>query len=483
MFSKTLSDLSLANDIANNAFWHIRGSYNNDDRSFVATLRALLLPRVGDDKIKLDFSRGTFSDTQIRDNPLKAIINASFGSFERGSLLVHSAEASRPESRKALFDAFDEKFVKECKGFQELTNIKEFVAPVMNARFYTNEESQISVVLVESMSMRKWHYIQSFIPRYFKWYFADKPLTTEETALLASLTRRSPDEYERLIEGFAKKFDMRTFLVKNVFGDLERRSRKNELDRADRELHQLRESIEELEMRYAEAIKELDSTNIRRLGLLDIINNAVDGESELIDYVMSNKSIEPISSNDTEFDFIVKTYLDTWDPNLYEKMTKNPRSNLFCGYNIGHQEFEPKENRKKFLDAIYSDDPLLKIKMCGYYKLSLRGDCSSRRNYKYPRGCDDYMANPHLQIFACLGNHASSIRRYLRDGNTMLAIEQCIASCKSMNLTESQTFQPFFEILFKTDRPVIELPDGTSVSPVEAMNWLLEQEKGEKKDA
>ena len=57
------------------------------------------------------------------------------------------------------------------------------------------------------------------------------------------------------------------------------------------------------------------------------------------------------------------------------------------------------------------------------------------------------------------------------------AVEQCVGSCKSINLAESQTFTYFFELLFSTNEKVVELPDHTSVSPSDALEWLNNMEQ------
>lgn len=481
MFNRILSDLTLANDIADQAFSNVDGPAYNGDGSFVATLRALLLPRVGDDRVSFRTSSSDYRPSTIRDNGLKAVVDSAFPDFEPNRLIVHWAKAPDPEYRKALFDELDsdEKgFVKTYPNFHEMTNIRDFVSNVMNARFYTNETDRITVIVVESMTTRKWHYIQSFTPRYFKWYFENAPLTPEETHLLASLTKKSSDDYERIIEVFAGKYDLRSYLIKNVLGDLEMRARRRQLDETNRELDRIRQEIEDLESRYRDWIIRLDDTNIRRAGLIDILNGA-DGDSELVEYFETNKNLDPIRSEGSEFEFIVKTYMDSWDPDLFETLSKKAHSSLYEGYTVGRDIFRSVENRKKFINAIFSEDPLIRMKFCGYYRLDIRGHARSCRGYTYPRTYNDRLPNPHLQKFACLGTHESIINSCLRKGDVVGAVEQCITSCKSMNLTEPQTYQWHFEKLFSTDNKVIELPDHTSVSPVEAMNWLLEQEKKE----
>ena len=191
-----------------------------------------------------------------------------------------------------------------------------------------------------------------------------------------------------------------------------------------------------------------------------------------------------MSSSETRFNFIVKTVLDSWDPELFETMVNKDTSHLYSGYSIGHQEFRTIEARRKFFNAIFSDDPKLRIKLCGLYILDLRGLSSSSSGYHFPRSCSDRLPNPHLHFFNCLGNYQRAINGYLRDGDAVGAVEQCVASCKSINLAEPPTVQRFFEILFRTNADVIELPDHSSVTTVKALEWLNAQDaEKEEKDA
>lgn len=479
MFNRILDDLTLSSDIAGNVFRNIRGDGYNGDRSFVATLRALLHPRIGDDVVRMNLTSSNFGRSGMRGVDSKTLIGASVGDLREGRLQIHNVSASDSEDRKAFFDILDSTdtgFLKLFNNYHEMTNIREFVAPAMNARFYTSEEKKNTVIFVESMNTMKWHYIQSFCPRYFKWYFESSPISEEEKSLLQSLVKRSSDDYERIIEEIASKFDMRSYLIESMVGDLERGARRQQLDRIDQNISEVRAKLERYMSQYRDALSNLDDLNVRRIGLVDIINSDVSGESELVDYLKSNKNIDVIGASGSRFEFIVRSYLDYWDQDIFDSAINRKTSSLYTGYGVRNHAFSDADTRKKFLSAIFSETPLLRIKMCGYYNLDIHGDSTSSRGYSYPKNCKDRLPNPHLHRFNCLGNHQIAINEYLRNGDTVGAVEQCVGSCKSINLAEAPTFTYFFEMLFSTNENVIELPDHTSVSPTEALKWLNERD-------
>ena len=66
----------------------------------------------------------------------------------------------------------------------------------------------------------------------------------------------------------------------------------------------------------------------------------------------------------------------------------------------------------------------------------------------------------------------------LRQRNYIGALEQCIASCKSLNFGDSAVMGEFMKTMWSNGSVsrCIELPDGPVVKPNEAIRWLEEQE-------
>ena len=66
MFNRILDDLTLSSDLAGTIFRNINCDGYNGDRSFVATLRALLHPRIGDNQILGSLTSSTYRARAIR---------------------------------------------------------------------------------------------------------------------------------------------------------------------------------------------------------------------------------------------------------------------------------------------------------------------------------------------------------------------------------------------------------------------------------
>ena len=128
------------------------------------------------------------------------------------------------------------------------------------------------------------------------------------------------------------------------------------------------------------------------------------------------------------------------------------------------------------MDAIFSDDPKFRIRICAEYDLSLTNDVQVHRNVQFPKEIlDRYIPNPHLQYHACLGNHVPAIRAALRENDMIKAIEQCISSAQSVNLAErGATFDPFMTNVFKNNNKILIDSDGNEYTPREALDKLKE---------
>jgi hypothetical protein len=199
---------------------------------------------------------------------------------------------------------------------------------------------------------------------------------------------------------------------------------------------------------------------------------------EISEYFLCNKHLEPIGVDSTCLDFIVSCYLENFDIEMYNRISANFDGYMYKGYDTTCDAFLEDKVRKRFMDVIFCDDPLLKIKTCAHYTIDTMGCVDACSHYKYPSKYFDMLPNMHIQKYGCLGDHRPLIDEALRNGDIIGAIEQCVCSAKSINVGESTTFSSLLAALFDCDaNKIIELPDGTSCTPEEALRWLDAQEK------
>ncbi|MBQ9613046.1 MAG: hypothetical protein IJV14_10740 [Lachnospiraceae bacterium] len=484
MFSKNLGAVApFISDVADGMFPTINGYDYRGDESFVATLRALLSKRLPEGGgIRLNLRRAEFSSENLDSMNKTDIIREALGSEISDTLTVVDCHMSDEAMDKliASLDDENEGFVK-TRGGQDFRQIADVVAQYTKCRIYSVPEKRYSVIMVHNLDIRKWHFIQSFIFKCLPWFFEDSPLNDLEKKLILSFREKNAPAYEAAIAAIAETFDFRNAAIKKVLKDFERNARRGQIETTREELSEIDNNVQRLQNKFREFMDQRDRIMIRLAGLENIIATTSD-DSELVEYFQANKTLTPIKAEGMSISFHVKTFLEYFDAEMYR--TSAARGSIFDNIpNLAtNSPFASREDKKLLLDAIFSDEPLLRVKLCAYYKIDVRGDVCSERGHAFPSEFDHYMPNPHLQRHNCLGSHEGKIRDLLRHGDTIMAIEQCISSAKSINMSEwGPTMSYFVSDLMSTNKKVIRLEDGTDMSPVEALNWLKERKKSEVK--
>lgn len=124
-------------------------------------------------------------------------------------------------------------------------------------------------------------------------------------------------------------------------------------------------------------------------------------------------------------------------------------------------------------------DRKIRLRFCAAYEFDLQGQVTGLNNHEFEQSVfGTYMPNPHIQQYHCLGNYAQQINLFLQQQNYIGAIEQCIASCISLNWNDWTVIEKFLSVLLQDAWGVqrcIELPDGSVVSATDAIEWLKAQ--------
>ena len=130
-------------------------------------------------------------------------------------------------------------------------------------------------------------------------------------------------------------------------------------------------------------------------------------------------------------------------------------------------------------EIFVKENPRLRIKVCAAYRFALEGNVSPCGHHDFSFEFADCIPNTHIDAFNCMGNYSRTINNLLMDRNYIGAIEQCIASCKSLNWGDSPVMGEFMRAMWGTNgynNRCIELPDWRIVKPAEAIEWLELQE-------
>lgn len=478
MFNRELDRLTLTSEIANEVFPNINGVNFNYDTSFLATLRALVAPRMAKkDTLYLDVRTYTYREAALKEYGDEDSIRMLTDGIGNNTILV-CGFSGRESDNKASMKVVDNAFLRFFDDYEEIKDLRAFAAKQQtDMRFYINEKTKSVVIFIEGINLRLYHFAQSFVSRFLPWYFKKKPLEDNERELVKTLIQKTATGYQQLIEEFANKYDFRSIKIKKMIGGVANRTKVNQLMQVRDNIAVRERKLDEIREKFRVLAEEMQDLRTRECGLTYQIDNAED-DTELVEYFIHNKNINVINAGNDGIEIIVGTTIDSYDPDLLDRMKKNKGSYLYKGYDVNNEVFADVNARKKMIDALFGDDAIMGIKVCAYYNLRFSGGVRVSMKYAYPKPeYEDFLTNPHFYFFACIGTYEGVINDALRKGDYMYAVEQCVISAQTINLTEgSQTVAPFLGQVFNSDKKIIRMPDGTSCTPVEAYNWLLAQE-------
>lgn len=484
MFNEAVRETALTTATADGAFSNITGEYWNEDSTFLATLRALLINRIPDeDQVMLRFRQTGYSMHDINDNSKQAVFNAivSSASVKRtevsGEVYVHSLTNTYEANVKCM--EITDECIREVPGWVRLPKVTEFFHKAFRVDCYINKERRNVYLLVDSMDYRKLHYMQCAIFAFMPWYFDPEEGVTEiEMELINSLREKEKSHYLKVLQKIAEPLDLREKGIRNMMAGFESREERIEMYRIERKIRDLMDDVNTMNSQIMSRMREKAELDTRLLGLKMKVDEADENDSELMNYFLCNKNLTPKEIEGSVLTFVCRGYAEYFDEELAERVITNENSYL---YEYGRLNQENQERREKVLRAIFLDRKL-KLRLCAAYRLHLESGIEAYSGYRFGHEEADYLPNPHIQHYRCMGNYVPTINKMIRDGNYVGVIDQCMASCQSLNFGDSTVMEKFAENLFverNQHNQFIELPDGTLVNMKTALEWVEEQEAKE----
>lgn len=457
------------------------GGYNGD-LSLSATIRALVFPRMGEeDSISVSYQAYRYNEGKNVDRSDEAIANGAYGTITVGlnTLIICSVQPyNRPESGgRDFFDAVQTGIPALGYGYTRVPGIRDLFRKAFPVECFVDKVGRRTLVFVENLNFRKLHALQHGIFAMFPWYCTkERGMTAEERELLFSLKEPTPDKYKACLEKMASHYDFRAAVIREKLEGFERKIYKAEADQLRGVVERLTTEIQDLNQKIASALQIRQSNLVRALGV-EAAANAQGGGNELMDYFLSNKSLSVLDTNTSSITFLVRRCLDYFDPEVVRQFLDNRNSVVYTmdGFCVDDRE----ERVKSLLTELFlADEPRMRVRFCAAYRITLAQGVSAISTHSCYANSDGYMPNPHIYYHECLGDHIVHINECVSAGNYVGAVEQCAASCASLNWLDHVVLKEFIRDLWGGYK-CIELPDGRVVDAKAASNWLREQDKKE----
>ena len=490
MFKERIAKTPLTTNAANKFFGDkVVGNSYLDDNTFLSTLRAIVYPKMNDgETLSLAFKESGYRIDQTKAYKPSDVVygvsflGSNFNADANGIIRIHCFNSRQlGDGAQVCFDIVKDNFEKiySDAGWKQLPEVTMFFKKIFPVLCFVNPKIKSTFMFVVDIDIRRLHFMQAAVFAYLPWYFdREKPLSDTELELINTLTKKgsaTAENYLRCLQKIADDYNFRELEIRKLH-DFEMISIKRELENSKVEEQRIRNNIQDLNARIFEAIEQLTNKQTMIMGLEQKVNSG--GESELMEYFLCNKNLILRESGGDEIIFSVKEYLDYFDEDMAKAVIDNERSYVYYSRtndDIGNEDI------KKLMEAIFVTREL-KARLCATYKINLYGNARAISDFEYGSEFDGYMPNIHLDKYSCLGNYAPILNELLAEHEYIGAIEQCIASCKSLNFGDSTVMGYFMTVIHgggyrgKKWR-FIELPNGSVVTAEKAVEYLNNREE------
>lgn len=476
MFKNEISSSPLLNDQANSLMSNITGDRFMGDCSFVSTLRALLFNRVPkEENITLKISRSDHSSSHIasvnKRDLARDICRSNNMIGVTGGFALHYFSNTAPAANTESFKIIEENFEALYPEYKRLDKVTEFYRKAFPVVCFLNHEKKSVALFVEQMDYRRYHYLQCAILPMFPWYFSPQAGITElEMNLVKSLMENIPDPYRDCIRKIYDTFDFRSALIRQQLSGFELRYIKDALADSEGQYRNITNTIADFNRRLHDELVKLNDLNFRITGMRKKLEEGSE-DSEIMDYFLANKNLTLKSSSGSQIEFVTRGRLEYFDPEMAERAVNNKNSIL---YSRGSRM--NKADREILWKAIFLDETI-KVNVCAAFTLSINGGVNARSHYSYGDDFEDCMPHPHIDEYGCMGDYVRIVNELMQRHDYLMALEQCIASTRSLNFADSTVLGYFVSTMVDggSKSRCIELPNGSVVKPDEAVKWLKEQ--------
>lgn len=479
MFSNSIRELTLSGRIADHAFPHITCEAYSDDVTFTATARALVGSRPGAKLTVKLRAVAKYSVEEYSDEDYLSLLELCFAA-EPDTITVVSVD--RDDERVVPFTIGEAKTL--LPGYRYLEKASERLSKICigdsAAWVFINEDQHKTLVLAKSLTVTVWHTVQSLIPLYIPWVFAEaeNKLNKEEMDVLLALAdpKKTSHDYIQAVEHLSLKFDLQRAAKEYYLRGFESRIVEKQIEREKRRIEDYCTDIR----RYERELSGLYNKKARSDVMLSaLIGSSKTDSHELMDYFISNKKLHIKEVCDDEVYYFVSGVIDNWHPDTFEHIFGNKNSELFGAFrNCSGKRIDSKEDFERLLIAVFRDE-IIKIKIVSAWQLGVGCGINPIQGADYPEAFKDYIRNPHLDNHGCMGGYREDINHAAAEHNYLRAVDISSFMNGNIGFGDHYVVPEFIRDILKTDRKCFVLPDGSSVTQKEAVEWLHSQDAQE----
>lgn len=480
MFRNYIASTAFTTPHANSYFSNIRGDSVNGDNTFLSTLRALLVNRIGDDNFWFSYWNMSASSGRLHGCDSQRIADYVYDHIcadTRGLTLV--TLGSDDEANTKVFEA-----AKNCfcgtygiSGWTRLVPVSDFFMKTCEVLCFVNQTIKKSVLIVKGFDIRFVHCLQAASLVALPWYFNPKngdKVSDIELQLLNSLRERRSDSYMQILQAMADQLGFEEEFIRKTLMGIEEKYEQKRFDDLKAEIESYMDKIHDLRNRINDIMKRVYDKNIE-YSALDMKLSRGETTHDLYDYFKCNKTLKLDDvRNETVVIYHVNDYLSYFDENVIQTYIDNRHSVVYKYVDEGEMEAA-----KRLATALFIDQTM-RIRTCAAYQFDISGGFNAISHFDFGSDAINRMPNPHLQYHACIGDYQDPMFECMHARNYIGYIEQTIASAKTINFGDGIVVNELFNDLFSGSYgKCIELDDGSLMSVHEAMKYVMEENENE----
>lgn len=464
MFAERVGSNAFSSDFFAHTAIYERNSF---DHSMLSTMRAVLFNRTGQTYHLFEYNKAgdAFGGDRYIGDPEDFI--DFFAHYEtHNKVLTVTYNASEFQRTDDLVSAFEKRG--EVRGWRAVRKVTEFFRNTFQVIALANDDLKSSIVIVFSDNIRHYHAVQAAILAWMPYVFnKEDGITEDEAALFASLQNGDYAAYCAALDAVYRNSNIMDKMLERALSGIESRKFINLINSAEIEISGHEDRINSYIDRIQQCASEIRELQAKIIGY----KTAVDSNSgnELLDFFKSNKNVRLHDFNNGRVYFDALSYLECWDEAQAERYIENKNSVFYA--NPPRDRFVSVNEMHRLLTAIFVDCKL-RLRLVARYCLNEDGNISGISDAAFDGVFDDRMPNPHIQGYRCLGNYGDILRDASRTGNYVMAVQQCITSCGSLNIGDSTVMERFIREFYTYTKKCVELPDGTTVTPYDAVKYL-----------
>lgn len=452
----------------------------NSDVSMTSTLRALIAPRMPEGRTLRVYS---FEYAFYRCSKIDNLVPMSELQTNDRFFIVNLSNPDAHE-RDVTFSDISSRFVAECEGYEELDIIEGYFAKAFPVLCFINRELRTTVLIIPRLDTRKLHLIQTALFAMMPWYHDPSTrdsVSPDELELIRSLNDENGlITYLAYLGKLIKKYDLRAARIRRLLDGFETRADRQRIERVRSDIEAFTRDINSYNDAISQRIRDKNERQITLMGLRQKVAEMEGRDSELMGYLIRNSRISVHSVDNNYLTVVAKDCFEYYDEDMVERVLENSYSDVY-GWVSDESDIDTSE-MVELLRAVFLDKKL-KIRTSAAYRLEIGGGVTGLGHFDDGVMFKDSIPNPHIHYYECLGDYVRTFNQLMAGNDYIGAVDQCLASVRSLNWGDSCVMEKFFRDMYSNEFSCVELPDGTTVYPSDAIEWLHMEEIRAKEEA